>query len=369
MMHTLTTRLTKIAFFTLGLLLVISCKNSNNTKSENKTDANKVNTTNNVQLVAEFNGQQVTGVSVSNTGRVFANFPRWRKNVANSVIEVLSDTKQKGYPDNLWNSWEIGQPIAENKFIGVQSVVAFEDKLYVLDTRSKLFENVLDAPRVFVFSLDTNTLVRTYILTANSYHPDSYINDLRIDKKNNKIYFTDSGHAGLVILDITTGESRRVLDNHTSTTAEVSSLTFGDKKWSNTIHSDGIALNLQNNRLYYHALTGYSLYSIATKDLLELKEAALEKAVQFEAKTAAPDGMIFDALGTLYFADLENHKIKYRKPEGTIRTLIEGDAIKWADTFSIYKNYLYFTNSRLHEITPDISNMVFTIHKIKLPVF
>jgi hypothetical protein len=34
------------------------------------------------------------------------------------------------------------------KFIGVQSVVAFENKLYVLDTSSPLFGAVLDAPRL-----------------------------------------------------------------------------------------------------------------------------------------------------------------------------------------------------------------------------
>jgi sugar lactone lactonase YvrE len=31
-----------------------------------------------------------------------------------------------------------------------------------------------------------------------------------------------------------------------------------------------------------------------------------KKSVKLVAKTAAPDGMIFDENGTLYFADLEN---------------------------------------------------------------
>jgi sugar lactone lactonase YvrE len=33
------------------------------------------------------------------------------------------------------------------------------------------------------------------------------------------------------------------------------------------------------------------------------------KSVKLVAKTAAPDGMIFDENGTLYFADLENNKL------------------------------------------------------------
>lgn len=349
------------------LSLFASCKDTTHKNVETALSKEVDSIKQQIIQVAEFKGQQVTGVSVSDSGRIFVNFPRWRKNVTNSVIEVKANNQTRSYPNGAWNSWGIGQPVVADKFVGVQSLVAFEDHLYILDTRSQLFEKVFDAPRVFVFDLNTDALIRTYILEENSYHPDSYINDLRVDKKNNKIYLTDSGHAGLVLLDIDSGKSRRILNNHKSTSAEQSYLTFGDKKWENTVHSDGIALNSQNNRLYYHALTAYSLYSISTESLQLEDEKQIEKNIKFEAKTAAPDGMIFDKAGNLYFADLENNKIQYRKPDGSIHTLIEGSGIKWADTFSIYDNYLYFTNSRINEVTEDISKMTFTLNKIKLP--
>jgi len=348
-------------------LIVVSCKEATNKKAVTVISKQADSSAQQIIQVAEFKGQQVTGVTVTDAGRIFVNFPRWRKGVDNSVIEILSDKQKKSYPDDLWNSWEIDQPIKEDKFIGVQSVVAFENKLYVLDTRSQLFENVMDAPRVFVFDLLTDKLTRTYILDDNSYHPNSYINDLRVDKKNNKIYLTDSGHAGLIILDIDSGKSKRILNNHISTSAEQAYLTFAKKKWNNTVHSDGIALDTENERLFYHALTGYSLYSISTNALKVEDEKQIEENVKFETKTSAPDGMIFDKAGNLYFADLENNKIQYRKPDASIHNLIEGNDIKWADTFSIYNNYLYFTNSRINEVTDDISNMTFTLNKIKLP--
>jgi sugar lactone lactonase YvrE len=188
-----------------------------------------------------------------------------------------------------------------------------------------------------------------------------------MDKKNNKIYLTDSGHAGLVLLDIDSGKSTRILNNHKSTCAEQSYLTFGNKKRKNTVHSDGIALNSQTKRLYYQKLTAYSLYSISTKSLQLEDKKQIEDNIEFEAKTAAADGMIFDETGNLYFADLENNKIQYLKPDVSIHTLVEGNKIKWADTFSIYNDYLYFTNSRINEVTADISNMTFTLNKIKLP--
>ncbi|SFW65814.1 L-dopachrome tautomerase-related protein [Cellulophaga fucicola] len=354
-----------LSYIIILSILFISCKE----KTDNKIKSTPVviqTETPKVTQITSFKGQQVTGISVSNKGRIFVNFPRWRKGVANSVLEISKNTKEP-FPNKEWNSWEIGDTVADNKFVGVQSVVAFEDLLYVLDTRSALFQEVVDAPRVFVFNLKTNALEHTYILNEEAYHPNSYINDLRVDKKNNKIYFTDSGNSGLVILDVATKKFTRVLDHHSSTEAEQDFLTFADGKWSNTVHSDGIALDTKNDKLYYHALTGYSLYSIPTAALSLKDTVAIKKGVTFEAKTSAPDGMIFDNNGILYYADLENNKIMYRKPDGSTHILIEGDKVKWADTFSIYNNYLYYTNSRINEVTADISAMDFTVHKIELP--
>jgi sugar lactone lactonase YvrE len=319
--------------------------------------------------VADFKGQQVTGVTVTDSGRIFVNFPRWRKGVTNSVIEVVNDKEITGYPNTKWNSWEVGEKIVPNKFIGVQSVIALDNNLYVLDTRNPLFTNVVDAPRVFVFDLITNKLVKTYVLNAKSFHADSYINDLRVDLKKNMIYFTDSGNSGLVILDMKTGKTKRVLDNHISTSAEVNFLTFEGKKWERTVHSDGIALDNLRNTLYFHALTGYDLYAIDTNVLINGNEQTIQDNVKVIAKTAAPDGMLFNTNGDLYFADLENSKILYRKPDGTTSVLLEGKDVKWADSFSIFDGYLYYTNSRINEVdSTTISEMVFSLNKVLLPV-
>ncbi len=319
-----------------------------------------------VENVTTFKGLQVTGVAVTDKGRIFANFPRWRKGIPFSVVEVnATDGSYKPYPNKEMNDWDIGSALSPNIFVGVQSVVAFENLLYVLDTRSTLFEPILDEPRIFVFNLDTDTLERTYVVPKGVAKPNSYINDLRVDKEKRKIYFTDSGAGGLLVLDLASGKSKRILDSHPSTMAEMDHLTFDNGQWNNAIHSDGIALDTKNNKLYYHALTGYSLYAIDIK-ILSSEEDPTDTDVQFIKKTGAPDGMIFDDAGNLYFADLENNKINYLTPTGDIKTLLEGDDVKWADTFSIYNGYLYYTNSRINEVKGDISAMEFTINKVAL---
>jgi sugar lactone lactonase YvrE len=352
----------KAALLLFSILSLTSCKKEN-TKTQNAEDKTEMAQT--VQEIAKFKGQQVTGVTVSQQGRIFVNFPRWRTAVIASVAEVV-DGKPIAYPNTKWNDWEIGQEVNDSVFVAVQSVVAFENDLYVLDTRSPLFKGVIGAPKLFVFDLKTNTLKRTYTFPKESFHKDSYINDLRLDKENGSIYLTDSGHAGLIILSIETGKAKRVLDNHFSTKAEADHLTINGKKWGNTIHSDGIALNPINKKLYFHALTGYTLYAIDVQTLLKGTEIEIEKAVEKVAKTATPDGMIFDANGNLYYADLEQNSIMKMDAAGAVTTLAKGEKVRWADTFSIHDNALYYTNSRINEITGPIDDMIFSLNKIKL---
>lgn len=320
-----------------------------------------------VEKIATFKGEQVTGVTVSNKGRIFANFPRWRKGVKNSVVEVLENGESRAFPNPKWNHWKIGDPTSDSVFVAIQSVVAFENKLYVLDTRNPLFKGVIENPRIFVFDLSSNQQINTYVLNKESFYKDSYINDLRVDKKNGKIYLTDSGHAGIVVLDIASGTSFRALNNHVSTLAETNELTFNNGVWKNTVHSDGIALDTQNDMLYFHSLTGYNLYAVPTKTLVTGNNQEIEKSVKLIAKTSAPDGMIIDSFGNLFLADLENNKImKLEISSGKTSVVAEGEKIKWADTFSIYDNELYFTNSRINEAKGDISKMDFSINKIKI---
>ncbi|MEM6719302.1 MAG: L-dopachrome tautomerase-related protein [Bacteroidota bacterium] len=282
-------------------------------------------------------------------------------------MKVASDGTSTAYPNASWNDWEIGKPIDDSVFVAVQSVVAHENIVYVLDTRNPLFQGVIDNPRIFAFDIESSKLVKTYILTENSFYKESYINDLRIDKKNSKMYLTDSGRAGLVIVDLNSGVSHRALDNHVSTLAETDHLNFDGKKWSNTVHSDGIALDTKNDLLYYHALTGYNLYAVPTNILIKGDEKITQENVKLIAKTPAPDGMIFDENGNVYLADLEHQKImKLNVSSGEMKVFAEGNQIKWADTFSIHNDELYYTNSRINEAAGNIDTMVFDINKISI---
>lgn len=318
---------------------------------------------NRMEEIISFKGIQVTGITISDNGRMFVNFPRWRDGVPFSVAEVLKDGSYKTYPNREMNTWENGNEVMPDKFVCVQSVVAFENKLYVLDTKNPSMKQVLDVPTIYVFDLLTDKLIRTYKL-GDATKQTSYTNDLRVDDRSGKIYLTDSGAPGLIVVDIESGDNYRVLDNHPFTTAEVDHINAGGKGYDGKIHSDGIALDRKNNILYFHTLTGYTLYGIPTAQLISRQ---IDENKIFSMNTPAPDGMIMDEAGNLYMGDLENNAVVYLTPErDKIQTLVKGGNISWPDTFTIYKNELYFTNSRIHEAVGDISEMLFPVDKVKL---
>ncbi|MBC3539962.1 SMP-30/gluconolactonase/LRE family protein [Rufibacter sediminis] len=318
-----------------------------------------------------FTGAQVTGLTITDNGRMFANFPRWHDSIPFSVVEVLPDGSHKPYPDATWNTWS-GQPQA-NHFTCVQSVVAHGNSLFVLDPASPMMKGVVGTAMLYEFDLGTNKLKNKWSFDKSVAPAASYLNDLRVDDTHGKIYITDSGMGALVVLDPKTGIAKRRLSAHPSVKSEDVWLTVEGKRWVKDgkkpqIHSDGIALSQDDQHLYYHALTGYTLYRVPTAALADDKvtDVALAAKIENLGKTPAPDGMLFDKAGNLYMADLEKQAVVYRTPQGQLKTLYQDPMLKWADTFTLGKDgTLYLTDSRLHEAVGDISKMEFPIYKVK----
>lgn len=359
----------------LGFLSVTACSHSG-TKQGIDPATHAGMATANLTKLAEFDGVQVTGVTLTDEGRLFANFPRWRDELPYSVVEVMPDGTSKPYPDQDWNSWRGAGLPNKNQFNSVQSVVAHGSSLFILDPSSPFLKGVVGKAKLYEFDLATNKLKKTYEFTDIIAPKASYLNDLRVDDKANAIYITDSGLGAIVILDRKTGKSRRVLARHESTKSEDVQLKVEGKPFliggsAPKIHSDGIALSKDGKWLYYHALTAKTLYRVPTSALnnKSIKESALEKTVEKVATTPAPDGMIFDDAGNLYFADLESNSISYLSPSGEQKRLVQDPRIKWADTFTIGKSPdLIFTTSRLHEASVGFpaTGLIFSIYRVPL---
>jgi sugar lactone lactonase YvrE len=294
-----------------------------------------------LQDAASFPHQQVTGVAVSKSGRIFVNFPHWSDDHTISVAEVV-DGKPNPFPNEEWNK----PGAAESHFVCVQSVyVDAEDNLWILDPAApKMQEIVKSGPKLLKVDLKTNQIAQKIPFGEDVAPKKSYLNDVRVDTKTAVAFITDSGLGAIVVLDLKTGKARRLLADHKSTKAEPKTKLAIDerelvdqKKSPPQINSDGIALDSQNDYLYFHALTGHTLYRIKTiylKDA-DLSRDDIEPKVENVIQTPAPDGMLEGPDGSIYLTDIEHNAIVRFDPiTNKIDQVIADKRLSWPDTMS-----------------------------------
>ncbi|MBL4560889.1 MAG: SMP-30/gluconolactonase/LRE family protein [Labilibaculum sp.] len=299
-----------------------------------------------LQVIAT-SDRQWTGIAVSHEGRVFVNYPKWSDNVPISVAEIV-DGKTIAYPNADWNNSD-----NQDSFTAVQSVVIDDkDRLWILDTKNPQFIGVLESgPVLYQFNPKSNQKEKAYTFPKGVFTANSYFNDVRVDTNKEIAYLTDSGNGAIIVLDLKSGKSRRLLDHHPSTESEVDYLICDNQNWKNSVHSDGIALSPDRNYLYYTALTGHTLYKIPTTNLLneQLSNKQIVDKVQKVMAIPATDGMLFDKKGNLWLGGLENNSINKINTNGELVQLIQDKRIRWADSFAEDKDgNIYFTTSQIH---------------------
>lgn len=317
-------------------------------------------------LIHTSQGFQWTGVASTDDGRVFVSFPNWDGPYRWAVCELV-DGAYRPYPDGQWNRWPpaAGEIEADPayRFVCVQSVYAdSKNRLWVLDPASPNMAGVVPgAAKLVEIDLDTDRVVRV-IRFDDSIAPErSYLNDVRIDTERDVAFITDSGLGAIVVVDLNTNTSRRVLANHKSTKAERGVVPVIDNRELRVgqtprgavpqIHADGIAYNPVDDYVYYQALTGRTLHRVPAGVLADVHARAfsIAAAVERVGPSVITDGMAADAEGNVYFTALEHNAIVYRTPEGEYRTLVQSGHLAWPDSLAVTPDGLYVTTSRIHE--------------------
>ena len=291
--------------------------------------------------------KQWTGIALSNTGRIFVNYPNWSEDVSVSVAELV-DGNPIAYPSKAWNDRN-----NIDSFNAVQSVVIdAKNHLWVLDTNNARFKGVQkNGPTLFQFDLNTNSKVKSFSFPKGVYHEKSYFNDVRIDTKKEIAYLSDSGDGAIIVLDLKTGKSKRLLDTHPSVKSEVNLLVADGRIWKRSVDVDGIDLSKNGEYLYYSALSGHTLYRINTTDLSNesLLATDLAKKVETIATIPATDGMMFDKNENLWLGALESNGVNMLDSNGKLVRVLQNPDIRWADSFAIddKSGNIYFTTSQI----------------------
>ena len=315
-----------------------------------------------LELVAEFPDRQITGVAVTETGRIFVNLPRWTTDVSVSVGE-LKNGRIIAYPDGGWNGWRNAAPLApEDHFICVQSVVADgHGNLWALDPAAPAMSGpVKDGPKLVRIRLRDDHVERVYRFSEKVAPPGSYLNDVRFSPDGQWAYLSDSGVKGaLVVLDTRTGSARRVLDGDPSTQFDPSvkvqveghELRRPDGRGLDA-GADGITVSPDGKWLYWQALRGRTLYRIGTGVLRDpgLAAADLSRHVERVAQTHPTDGLWMDSGGELYVSNPETNGIEQGRPGAALMGLLTDSRLRWPDSFAQGPDgTLFITSSHIQD--------------------
>jgi len=315
-------------------------------------------------------GPMPTGVSVSATGRVFVNYPKWGDDVTFTVAEIR-DGRPVAFPDQHMND-----PAGDDDpaaFVSVQSIVVDPaDRLWVLDTGAPMFsETRRGGPKMVCVDLaNGDAVVQTILFEPDVALPTTYLNDVRFDLRRGEAgvaYLTDSsdqGPNGLIVVDLATGQAWRRLHDHPSTKAVrppdllpiVEGAVFMERPPEGPakpvlMGSDGIAIAADGSRIYYCPLASRRWYSVdagALADRGVSDDDVAATVVDEGDKGGASDGLETDDQGRLYLTDGEHNAILRRLPDGTFETVVHDPRLLWPDTMSVADGYLYVTANQLY---------------------
>lgn len=302
------------------------------------------------------------GVAISPGGRVFVSFPRWLEDDTPAVGEILPDGSIQPFPGGKWN--ESSSLPASERFVNVNSVLASSDNyLWVVDSAAPHGSVVPGGPKLVQIDLNTNNVKQVYYFDKTIAPEQSYVDDVRLDEQH--AYLTEAGLGAIIVVDLKSGKARRLLENHPSTHADPSIVPviegreLRDQKGEvPQIHVNDIELSPDGRYLYYQPTAGPNLYRIQTKFLLDknMTDSQLALKVEVVGKSMMLGGMTMDRKGNLYLCDVEHNAIRLRRPDGSLKLIVQDERIQWPDASSIGEDgYLYFPVAQIHR-TPTFNN-------------
>ncbi|UFH53288.1 L-dopachrome tautomerase-related protein [Spirosoma sp. KNUC1025] len=338
-----------------------------------------------LEVVAEFGKHQPIGLGVSKENRIFVTFPKNPTDYDYGLAEIVNG-KRIPYPDAEWNQWDSLNP--QNRFINVQALFVDQaNTLWVLDPASPAGQKAIpEGIKLLKINLSTNKVERVYRF-EDLPRDRTGLNDVQVDTRRQLAYLSDPGRAAIVVLDLTSGKSRTVLENDRSTKASPSFVLTIDGKGvrdtrGNPFRSNvnGIALTHDFKYLYFRSITQTKLFRIAVNYLADPAVPATQLASRVETlgETGVSHGMIADKADNIYLTDSPDKAIRYfisgeSIPSRQVKTLVQDDRLLWPDSFGIGTDgYLYVTAAQIHRTKrynngQDKVDYPFRLYRVKLP--
>ena len=316
--------------------------------------------------------EPIGNVAVAGDGRIFFTTHPEARPVGPKLL-VFEDGVSSAFPDRKT------QEVFETP-LGV--VVDRQQRLWVIDFGNHGFGD----PTLFAFDIDNGKKLLEHEFRSDVAPIGSMLQDLQVGPDGDWVYIADVSFwrksPGLVTYDVKNDTAWRMLDDHDSVQAQDWIIETPEKKMeffgglaALKPGVDGIALSRDGEWLYYGAMAHDTLYRIPASLLRDnAPRNVLEAAIESLGPKPLNDGMSTDELGTVYLTDVEHGGVMVHQPDGKLLTLVESNAIRWADALSFGPDGgLYIADSAIPQMMLRSRDEIraaapYTIWRLKLPV-
>lgn len=293
------------------------------------------------------------GITVSHDNRLFASLTQ-SEGAGLQLAEVINN-QLKAFPDDSWNQWNANDP--EHHFYHVNALrIGPDGDLWVMDSGNKGIgtgdQAVPGGAKLVHISVGTGKVLNSYVFKAPTLQPTSYLDDVRFN--GDFAYITDPGAVGLVVLNLKSGKSWRVLDNHPLSIdhqpiyADGKKLILRDGR-EKRVGLDQLEVSPDGKWLYYQAIPG-PLARIETRYLNDSALSAAEVAKHAEKvrETWSTGGTAIDAAGNIYASDINTRSIKRIAPDGKVTTVVQDPRLVWIDAMWVSDGALWMPSGQIN---------------------
>lgn len=309
--------------------------------------------------IAVQHAEPVGNVAVSRDGRIFFTIHPESRPEHHKLVEWRNN-KAVPYPDEATQKNHFRTPLG--------LAIDQQNRLWTIDHGFHGLEKV----RLSAFDLGSNKLVHDHVFPDRIAGPGSFLQDLQVDSKGETVYVADVSflrrNPAIVVYDIQKKSARRVLESDPSVSPQdwvirnpIKEMVFLGGLITLKPGVDGIALDKQDEWLYYAPVAHEDLSRVRTADLKnpQLTAQELSQRVERFSKKPLSDGILVDQEGNIYITDVEHGSVMRVGPDGNLKTVIRSNRIRWADGLSLGPDgYIYLADSALPHVMLQSKNHI-----------
>ncbi|HRT61958.1 MAG TPA: L-dopachrome tautomerase-related protein [Syntrophales bacterium] len=309
--------------------------------------------------VAVRSAEPVGNVAVSRDGRIFFTIHPESRPDHHRLVEWRNNAAIP-YPDEPSQKTHFQTPL------GI--VIDQKNRLWTIDHGF----HGLQKARLSAFDLDSSKLVHDFIFPDRIAGPGSFLQDLQVDSSGETVYIADASifrrNPAIIVYDVKKKTARRVLESDPSVFPQdwvirnpIREMVFLGGLITLKPGVDGIALDQNDEWLYYAPVTHDSLFRVRTADLRNPQWTTQELSSRVEPFGRKPlnDGILAGKDGSIYITDVEHGSVMRLGTDKKLQTVIRSSRIRWADSLSMGPDgYIYLADSALpHLILQSKSHM------------